>query len=79
MPGRPRLDVHDEFQAFFRRPQRHRIDRTVNDGANIELDRFEVEAARLDLGDIENVIDQSKQGTSARKRDFGILPLIGRQ
>ena len=72
-----RIDVHDQFEALLVSPQRHRV-RHVADGiAGIEVDRIEVEFARLHPGEVEDVVDDGQQRIGRGLDDPQVLALFG--
>ena len=74
-----RTDIHDQFEALLVRPQRHRV-RRVSDGiAGVEVDRVELELARLHPGEVQDVVDDGQQRIGGRFDDPQILPLFGRE
>ena len=56
--------------------QRIQIYRMLNQFAQIEIDRFKRQLMRLDLGQIEDIVDQAEQGLSRLAEDPHILVLL---
>ena len=74
-----RIDIHDQFEALLVSPQRHGV-RRVSDGiAGVEVDRVELEFARLHPGEVQDVVDDGQQRIGGRFDDPQILPLFGRE
>jgi hypothetical protein len=55
-------DMAGELEPFLAGPEAEGLHRVVQRVAQAELDRFEVQLARLDLGEVEDVIEQGQQG-----------------
>src|ERR1700690_538226 len=49
-----------KFQSFFSRPERHRLHRPSQTSAQVEIFQFQIFLSRLNLGEVENVIDYSE-------------------
>ena len=47
-------------------PQRQRVHRVADGIAQVEVDRVELELARLDLGEVEDVVDDGQQRIGGR-------------
>ena len=52
---------HDQLEPLAVRPHGQRSSDVVDDVAQVELDRFELELAGLDLGEVEDVVDDVEQ------------------
>ena len=67
-----------QLQALLLRPQRRAF--AVSRGvAQVEVDRVEVELARLDLGEVEDVVDHRQERVGRRVHHLEIFALLGRQ
>ena len=85
-PGSPlsvvrhgRIDIDDQFEALLVRPQRHRVRRVADGIAGVEVDRVELELARLHPGEVQDVVDDGQQRIGGRLDDPQILALFGRE
>ncbi len=70
------LHVDGELQALGLRLIVDGRDDIVHDTAQVHRDGFDVELARLDLREIENVVDHREQRLRARMNGFGVFTLI---
>jgi len=57
-------------------PQGQRSGEVVQQARQVEVQRLQVELLRLDLGEIEDVVDQAEQRFAAGAHDLGILALL---
>ena len=57
-------------------PQRHHGGEVVEQGAQIEVQRLQVELARLDLGEVQDVVYEREQRLAAVAHGLGIAPLL---
>src|SRR5207302_713791 len=55
------LDIGANLKLLLLRPRRDKLYRFLDQGAELERPWLDVEAARFDLGKIENLVDQRKQ------------------
>src|SRR5205823_11162715 len=55
------LDVEDELDALVRRGLREQLDRLLGDVFGAEVDGLHADAAGLDLGEVEDVVDDLEQ------------------
>ena len=53
-----------------------RVGEIVQQARQIEVQRLYIELLCLDLGEVEDVVDQTEQRFSAGAHDFGVAPLI---
>ena len=70
-------DVECEFQILFGRAAGHDLERVCEAVAEIEGNDFEVELAGLDLGKIENVVEQSHQRFGRAIDHVHVVQLLG--
>ena len=68
--GDVRVDDGDELQAARGGRLREHVDLVLDGLADVEVDRLELEAASLDLGEVEDVVDDREQAV-ARRADHG--------
>jgi hypothetical protein len=54
----------------------HHLGEVVEQRAQVEIEYFEGELARLDLGEIQDVVDQGQQGFSAGEDGLGVAALL---
>ena len=66
----PGIEFAGEDQLFFARPPGQERQRLVDHLPEVDLAEFEPELARLDLGEIENVVDDGQQAFGARLDDL---------
>ena len=55
----------DEFEPLVVGAQGDGGGEVVEHGTQVEIEHFQVELARFDLGEVENVVDQPEQGLAA--------------
>ncbi|HYY16939.1 MAG TPA: hypothetical protein VE965_09910, partial [Gammaproteobacteria bacterium] len=65
------MDVAEEFQPFGLGALGKQFMDILNDLAQIEIDAFELQLAGLDLGEIQDVVDDGKQRFSGNAHGFG--------
>ena len=68
-----------ELEALLVSPQRHRVRRVADGIARVEVDRVELELARLDPGEVQDVVDDGQQRVGRRFDDPQMLALFGRE
>jgi len=76
--GNFRIDVHQQLELFLMGAHSHRPDHRFDQGAHFHLLRLERKLARFDLGEIQNVVDQSQQragGAFDGGEIFRLLPV----
>ena len=56
-----RIDIDDQFEALLVRPQCQRVRRVADGIARVEVDRVQLQFARLDLGEVQDVVDDGQQ------------------
>ncbi len=56
-----RVHIQQQFQALFFRLQSHQVGQVVQYVFQVEIDGFEFQLARLDLGEIQDVVDNAQQ------------------
>ncbi len=71
--------VAGEFEAFFVRPHGQDLDGLLDQVAEIEFDRLELDMAGLDFRQIEDIVDQMQQVAAGAPENAQILALIGRE
>ena len=57
-----RGNITDQFQILLVRPKRQRLHRLPHVVPQVEIDGFQVELARLNFGEVKNLVDHSEQG-----------------
>src|SRR5207253_324394 len=70
------IDKNTDFDTFLmcsRRQQRYRALHRLN---QIEVDRFEIDLARLELGDIENIVDDCEERLARLPHRLSIASLF---
>jgi len=72
-------DPAGQLQALPVGPQCQSAHGVVQGVAEVEGDRVEVELAGLDLGEVEDVVDDRQQGLGRRDDRAEVFPLAGRQ
>ena len=70
-----RAHVDDQLQALRRRLERHDRSDVVDVRAQVEFQRFDVELAGFDLGEIENVVEDREQRICAGANRLGVVAL----
>ena len=73
------VDEAGDLDALGLRARRQQFDRFLDHGGEREGPRLEVELAGLDLGEIQNLLDQRQQRFAGGLRRLGISHLLGRQ
>ncbi len=64
---------------FFAGAHRHHVDRLGQQRVETERQGFDLYAAGLDLGDVEQVVDQHQQAFTGRTERFDVFLLVGGQ
>src|SRR6185437_9070293 len=59
--GDGRLDLEDQLKTLSGRLLAHQIPNILQDLVEVEVDILDRELARLDLGEVENVVDDAEQ------------------
>ena len=78
--ARPGAIVADQFQPLARAPAGPGSCSGVSRmSRRFEIDRFQVQLAGLDLGEIQNVVDDAEQGVGRDFDDLQVFALLGRQ
>jgi hypothetical protein len=72
-------DIAGELEPFLAGPEAEGLHRVVQRVAQAEFDRFEVQLARLDLGEVEDVIEQGQQGARRVLHHVQVLALLLRE
>ena len=67
----------DQFQAFLLGFDREQLGRILQRRRQVEIHNLQLQFARLDLGEIQDVIDQRQQRFPARAHNFRVMPLFG--
>src|SRR6185437_10400125 len=79
----PSLDVlrdkAGEFKPLVLRPRREELHGVLHDLPQIEIHTFKDQLARLDLGEIQNVVDDTQQGVGTGLDRLSEPPLDGRK
>ena len=78
-PGRRVVDEDAISSAFRLRARRQQLDDFLDQRAEIERPRFEIEPAGLDLGEIEDLLDQRQQRLARGLHRLGVGGLLGRE
>ena len=68
--------AQDQVEPFFLRRQQLEVGNIFGDLSQVEWNRFDFQFARLDLGKIENIVDQPQQAFGAAARHFRIFFLL---
>ena len=71
--------VGGELQPFAAGVDRERLQRVAQRVARAEGDRFELELSRLDLREVEDVVDDREQGVRRGLDRLDVLALLGRE
>ena len=74
-----RLDVVNQLEALRVRAQRQRLEDFPQAVPQAELDRLEVQPARLDLREIEDVVQDRQQRIGGGLQRLEVLALFARQ
>ena len=69
----------EQLEMLFARPHGEEAGRGVHHFRHVERDRFKLEVLRLDLGIIENVIQDHQQRLGRRAHELQRAALLGRQ
>ena len=72
-------DVEGQLQALLVGPQAERPHRVAQAVAEVERAGVELELARLDLGEVEDVVDHRQEGVGRRGDHLQVLALLGRE
>jgi hypothetical protein len=72
-------DFARQLEALLMRAQRQRLERLFDGLAQREGDRIEVETPGLDLGKVEDVVDDQQQVVGRAARDVEVFALFGGQ
>jgi hypothetical protein len=54
--------VSDQFKSLFVCPNRERVEHLLGNRFRIELGRLQLRAAALNLGEVEDAVDELEQG-----------------
>ena len=73
------IEIGRDLEALALRPRRQELDRLLDQRRQIERPRLEIEPAGLDLGEIENFLDQRRQRLARGLHRLGIGRLLGRE
>ncbi len=73
--GHRRVDQERQLQALAGRGLGDEIERRLDAGAQVERADLELEAAGVDLREVEDVVDDAEQRLAARADDLGELAL----
>jgi hypothetical protein len=68
--------VADQLQVLLLRAQRHGLERGLDAAAQRELDHVQVQAARLDPGEVEDVVDHRQQQVAGGLHQRQVLTLL---
>ncbi len=74
-----RREAEDQVQVLARGLGRHHVQDVLGGAQQVERDRLQGQLARLDLGEIEDVVDQGHQGLATGPGEFRQFALGGRQ
>ncbi len=66
----------EELQALFVHLERHHLGKIVQQGAQIKVERLHLQLARLDLGKIQNVVDDAHERFAACAYCLGVAALL---
>ena len=75
--GHVGANVAGQFQALAVRAHGQRLHRVAQAFAQVEVDAVQLELARLDLGEVEDVVDQPQQGVARFGDDLEEVALLG--
>ena len=75
--GRVPGDVDGELQPLLVRAERQRLQRAAQDRPDGEAGRVQLELARLDLREVEDVVDDVEERVGRRLHHLEILALLG--
>ena len=75
----PAVDEGGDLNVFGLRARRQELDGFLDQRGESERLCRQFELAGLDLGEIENLFDQRKQGFAGRLRRLGVVKLLGRE
>ena len=73
------IKIHDQFQALLQRLEGELPDGLLQAMEEVEGDVFQLELPGLDLGKVEDVIDEREQRVGAREHGLQITLLLGRE
>ena len=68
-----------EFQPLVRRLHGQHVDHILQGGADVEIQRLQVQLPGLDLGEVQDVVDQGHEGLGGRPRRSDVLELLRTQ
>src|SRR5437667_7187459 len=71
------VNHRDQFDAFGLRPFSQEFNGIFDGGAQVEVERFEVQFAGLNLGEVKDVIDDGQESVGAGLNGLKKLPLFG--
>ena len=70
-PAEPRLDAHDELEVLFLGARRHQRRHVLDRLGKVEGRRIERQLAGIDLGEIQDVVDDGQQRVARLDDDVG--------
>ena len=73
------VDVEQELQPFLLRLQSQRLEQGAHQIADRERDGFELQLARLDLREVQDVVEDRQQGIGRRLDGDEVIALLRRQ
>jgi hypothetical protein len=77
--GHVLLDLADQFQPLLVGAHGQRAQGGAQHGAQREIGRVQFQAAGVDLGEVQEVVDDPEEGVRRRLDRRQVLPLLGRQ
>ena len=76
---RARPDVADQLEALLGRPGGHQLQRRLDALVEVERGGLQVHPPRLDLREVEDVVDDREQGLAAGADDLRVVALVAGQ
>ena len=76
---RVRVDAERHFKRLVRRPGDHDVGQILEHSVELKIDFFYIKLARLDLGKIEDVVDDPQQGVGRGLHFVQVVTLLFRE
>ncbi len=73
------VDLAGELEPLLVRAQGQRLQRVLDAVADVEVDRLELDLAGLDLGEVEDVVDDAEERVGRRAHRLEVLALLAGQ
>ena len=73
--GQQRIDIRNQFELLGMRLYRKQVRNVIDNGAQIQIDLLQIDLARFDLGEIQDVVDDGQEAAGAGADGFGVIAL----